>query len=350
MIGQPRRRRSTRLLAGLALVALAVAGCSSGDDAAAPSTTQTIPLDEAMALNQIQVIGSHNSYHISNFDQIADVSPLAVALDYTHQPLTRQLDGGLRSLELDVWLQDDGELHVLHFPGFDPISVCDLFTACLTEVHDWSTAHPDHVPLGILVEVKATAEELGAHGVDQIDDDIRSVFGEGSLITPDDVRGDRATLADAVPNGWPTLAEARGRVMFAMDNEDAVRDLYTEGRPSLQGRVLFTSSARGRPDAAFIKLNDPVVDRDKIRRLVAAGYIVRTRADSDVLGAVNGDTVGRRRAFASGSQWVSTDFPATEPPARSSGYTVEFPGGGFTRCNVVNAPDRCAGAALEPAG
>ncbi len=350
---RPRRHRPITLLVGLGLVAVVAvlaASCSSSEETAATTTTSTIPLDEAMALNQIQVIGSHNSYHVSNYDQIKDVSPLAVALDYTHQPLAEQLDGGLRSLELDVWLQDDGALHVLHFPGFDPISVCDLFTDCLTEVRDWSTAHPDHVPIGILVEVKATAEQFGAHGIDQIDEEIRSVFDEGSLITPDDVRGDRPTLAEAVPEGWPTLAEARGRVMFAMDNEDAVRDLYAEGRPSLEGRVLFTSSARGRPDAAFIKLNDPVVDRDKIRRLIDAGYIVRTRADSDVLGAVNGDTVGRRRAFASGAQWVSTDFPATEPPARSSGYTVEFPDGGFTRCNVVNAPERCADDALEPEG
>lgn len=349
------RRRTALLPASLALLALVAGACSSSggsapvaEPAGATPTTVAAAPDDAVALNQIQVIGSHNSYHISNFDQIGGLSPAAVALDYTHQPLTEQLDGGLRSFELDVWLRD-GALHVFHFPDFDPISTCDLFTDCLTEIREWSTAHPGHVPLGVLVEVKAQPEEFGADGIDQIDADIRSVFADDEIILPDDVRGDAATLAEAVPEGWPTLGDSRGRVMFAMDNEDAIRDLYTEGHPSLEGRVLFTPSAEGRPDAAFIKLNDPVADLDEIQRLVDAGFIIRTRADSELLRAQGGDTTDREDAFASGAQWVSTDYPATEPPAPQSGYTVEFPGGGYARCNVVNAPESCDDAQIDPA-
>lgn len=350
----PAAVRSRLLVLGLTgLLATGAVACSSDDsgseDAAAESgPTTTLAHDDAVGLNQIQVIGSHNSYHVSNFDQIGGVSPLAATLDYTHDPLPEQLDEGLRSFELDVFLRDDGELHVLHFPDFDPITTCDLFTDCLTQIHDWSQDNPDHVPLGVLVEVKSPAEELGASGMDQIDEDVRSVFAEDEIITPDDVRGGAATLGEAVPEGWPSLGESRGQAMFAMDNEDAVRDLYADGHPSLEGRVLFTSSAEGRPDAAFIKLNDPTGDLDEIQRLVAAGYIVRTRADSDLLNAQNGETEDRDNAFLSGAQWVSTDYPATEDPAPNSGYTVAFPDGTFARCNPVDAPDTCDDAAVDP--
>jgi hypothetical protein len=136
--------------------------------------------------------------------------------------------------------------------------------------------------------------------------------------------------------------------MFAIDNEDAIRDLYTDGHPSLEGRAMFVPSAVGRPDAAFIKLNDPVADLSKIQRLVDAGFIVRTRADADLLNAQNGETIDREDAFDSGAQWVSSDYPATEPPAPHSGYTVAFPDGTFARCNPVNAPDGCDDAAVDP--
>lgn len=347
------RSRRFVLVVGLAvLLAAGATACSSdsgSDDAAAEGgPTTTVAHDDAVGLNQVQVIGSHNSYHVSNFDQIGGISPLAATLDYTHDPLPEQLDEGLRSFELDVFLQDDGKLHVLHFPDFDPITTCDLFTDCLDQIHTWSEANPDHVPLGVLVEVKSPAQELGTAGMDQIDEDIRSVFAEDDLITPDDIRGDAATLAEAVPEGWPTLGESRGQVMFAMDNGDEVRDLYVDGHPSLEDRVLFTSSEEGRPDAAFIKLNDPTDSLADIQRLVEAGYIVRTRADSDLLNAQNGEIEDRENAFVSGAQWISTDYPATEPPAPDSGYTVAFPDGTFARCNPVNAPDTCVDAAVDP--
>ena len=331
----------------LVLVAVLVASLAScSDDDTAGTTTAAPSLDDSMQINQLQLIGSHNSFHVSNFDVLEDVSDLAVTLDYTHEPLPEQLDGGLRVFELDLW-QQDGELHVLHFPDFDPISVCDLFTECLGEIQAWSADHDDHVPRGIMIEVKAEAPTFGTAGMDSIDDDIRSVFGADEIIEPDDVRGDAATLAEAVPDGWPTLGEARGQVMFALDNENEIRDLYVEDHPSLEGRAMFTSSQPGRPDAAFIKLNEAQDDHDRIADLVADGYIIRTRTDADLIEAKRGDTERMELAFASGAQWLSSDYPATEPPAPDTGYTVAFDDGGFVRCNPVNAPDGCEDGELE---
>ena len=39
----------------------------------------------------------------------------------------------------------------------------------------------------------------------------------------------------------------------------------------------------GEPDAAFVKLNDPVGNESLIQDMVSAGYVVRTRADADTI-------------------------------------------------------------------
>ena len=77
------------------------------------------------------------------------------------------------------------------------------------------------------------------------------------MILPDDVRGDHATLEEAVlEDGWPTLGQSRGKVIFMMDNGDPYRSTYLAGHPTLEGRVLFTNAEPGQPDAAFVKRND----------------------------------------------------------------------------------------------
>jgi hypothetical protein len=113
--------------------------------------------------------------------------------------------------------------------------------------------------------------------------------------------------------------------------------------------VLFTNSEVGRPDAAFIKLNNPVGDAQKIHDAVAAGYVVRTRADSDTHEARDNNTVPRDAAISGGAQWVSTDF---EVPGKAFGnpYFVSIPGGTPARCNPLNTPSWCTSALIEPGG
>src|SRR5690606_6177200 len=101
--------------------------------------------------------------------------------------------------------------------------------------------------------------------------------------------------------GWPTLGQARGKVIFALDNGGEKKAIYTEGHPSLRGRVLFTSALPGEDEAAFVKLNDPIGDFDLIQELVAQGFLVRTRADGDTVQARPGDTTQRDAALASGA-------------------------------------------------
>src|SRR5204863_4580081 len=121
-------------------------------------------------------------------------------------------------------------------------------------------AHPGHVPIMILVEAKDDRLPIGLGGAaipipigtpefDALDAEIRSVLPAEKVITPDEVRGTQATLEAAIlSNGWPTLAQSRGRLLFTLDNASK-REAYIAGHPSLTGRILFTNAEPGDPDA-----------------------------------------------------------------------------------------------------
>jgi hypothetical protein len=246
----------------------------------------------------------------------------------------------------------------IHIPDIDWRSTCETFVACLEEVKAWSDANPGHLPIAILVELKddppilpggtlAQPLPIGPDELDALDDEIRSVFSADRMIEPDDVRGPRRTLEDAVLlDGWPTLGEARGKVVFLMDNANK-RDFYRAGRPSLDGRPIFTNAVPGDPDAAFVKLNDARGDLALIQDVVASGYLVRTRSDGGTTEARTGDTRARDAALASGAQYVSTDYPVPDPRF-GTGFFVQIPNGHPGRCNPVSAPAWCDATKLEP--
>ena len=69
---------------------------------------------EDLRLNQIQVIGSHNSYHFAppadSSHPEEDQSTRPDAWNYTHPPLAAQLERGVRQFELDVFADSKGGL------------------------------------------------------------------------------------------------------------------------------------------------------------------------------------------------------------------------------------------------
>lgn len=306
----------------------------------------------AIQMNQIQVIGTHNSYHVRPSNTVMAVakrvSDETKTWDYSHAPLNEQLDRGVRSFELDLHNKAAGYA-VFHVPFVDANSTCATLVDCMLVVRDWSDAHPGHVPILLLFEIKddlaaldSNIQPIDAGALDKLDNEVVSVFGLDKLITPDEVRRGRPTLEWAVLElGWPSLAETRGRVMAVLHEDDRIRDLYCEGRPSLEGRAMFTRSEPGRADAAVLVEDDPSVER--IQRLVQAGYLVRTRADS---GLYAGGLDRRDAALASGAQVISTDFPMGEA-CLESGYIVAFHGAAPFRCNPVNAPTECSLGSLE---
>lgn len=341
---------------------------------------------KCVRLNQIQALGSHNSYHVHPQEPLwsellAATGETFFPWDYSHLPLDQQFASqNVRQIEIDVFADPDGGLYrnrkgrtiiggpvivgppELDEPGFKVFHVQDLdfettclsFVDCLEVVRGWSDTNPGHLPIAILVELKddalipslvTTPVPIGPAELDALDAEIRSVFSEEQMITPDDVRGDAATLEEAVlTRGWPTLAWAKGKVIFLMDNSGRYRDDYVAGHPNLEGRALFTNSSPGQPDAGFIKMNDPF--DTMIPENVAAGYLVRTRSDADLWEGRENDTAPRQAAINSAAHWVSTDFPAPRPELGSD-YSVQIPGGMPARCNPANAPEACRASALE---
>jgi hypothetical protein len=339
----------------LSFLCAAMASCATESD---PSAEQ----DRVLRMNQIQVLGTHNSYHIQPRDSILEALAIfdspetALELEYTALPLQEQFDHGVRQLELDIFADPAGGMYALrrglivvgddHDPGLPELDEpgmkvlhvqdvdfethCLTFIACLTELKDWSDTHRGHVPITVMIEAKEEVIsdplnlgftiplEFGPEELADVDEEILRVFTAARVITPDEVRGDYATLEEAVLNGgWPTLEQARGRVMFVFLNRSAARDHYIDGHPSLEGRVMFTNSVVGEPEAAWFNVNNALNDGEEIESLVAAGYIVRTRADEETRQAREDDYTLQEAAWASGGQFVSTDYvvrtPTSEP-------------------------------------
>ena len=290
-----------------------------------------------LRLNQLQFVGSHNSYKQAQSWGWATVlrwlnEDAARALDYEHLPLAEQLDLGLRVLELDVFYDAaSGTFPVGHVQLMDMNSHCSPLHECLAQLRAWSDAHRDHLPLLIMFNAKDQP-------IPRLPTPTR--FDEAAFEALDGVLeaglGDRLLRPGAVgPGAWPTVAESRGQVLLLLDEGAPKRDLYDTGAP----RPLFMHLPESDSRAAIFVINDPLAEGERIRHLVAQGYLVRTRADADTEEARSNDTRRREAAFASGAQAISTDYYI--PSKRfESNYVVRLPS--VARCNPVSAPGPCA--------
>ena len=315
----------------VALLLAILAACSRGGGGR-EEPPPAYRLDGTLRLNQIQVLGTHNSYHVA-----PPAGPgLTPERDITQSPLSVQLEQqSVRQLELDVHASPGGPLTVFHLRG-DEGTTCPTLVACLREVRDWSEGHRGHLPLFVLIEPK---HELGAF-VDglTVDAEVRSVFRRDQLLTPDDVQGSWPSLRQAVQEGgWPLLGSTRNKVVVVYTDDVANRAAYTSDETSLQGRAMFVYANPASPLAAFASVPDARFDASRIASLVGAGYIVRTRADDGGVEARANDSSRAVAALASGAHLVSTDYPV---PA-ASGYVV-LPPGTPARCNPVTAPPQAA--------
>jgi len=196
------------------IAALIMASLTCASAAAAPVEAPGLPAD--LKINQIQVLGTHNSYaqgldpHVASLfverlgntftNYVNGMAPAARALfneehpyplapadvlKYEHPGLATQLDLGVRSVEIDVNPDPRGGVYsdpvsyrmlraqgvtdllpfdhtdldkpgfkVLHIPDIDFRSSCPTLRLCLGQIRNWSDAHPGHVPLFILIEAK----------------------------------------------------------------------------------------------------------------------------------------------------------------------------------------------------
>ncbi|HEY0619215.1 MAG TPA: phosphatidylinositol-specific phospholipase C1-like protein [Kribbella sp.] len=385
-------RISKKVMAGLASAAIAATGLTTAalpPGKPVPAADELRTADSGVRINQLQMIGSHNSYHreLSATEQKVQQAqnPGSVDLWYSHASIPAQLgDQNVRTLELDLFPDPAGGLYtyplirkltgqgpltdpelakpgikVMHIPDFDYNTNCRSFVLCLRQVKTWSDQHPDSTPVVIQLELKQSDPNVVAAGgvkappwdltnLNSIDTEIRSVFSEDKLLSPDDVRKPGLSLEQSVlTKGWPTVAQARGKVMFFFDNggEGEIRDLYRTGKPNLEGRAVFTRGPEGQPDAAITEVNDPRgANQAEIQRLVKKGYLIRTRSDEPLATIRANETSRVGIALASGAQWVTTDFPVAGMAARyDSDFVAQLPGHTPVRCNPVVGPVWCRG-------
>ena len=146
-----------------------------------PASSRVRAVDEDVRINQVQVIGSHNSYKRMVSDPEEElrrsfIGDGADLMQYQHEPLGVQFSSQkVRQIELDVYLDSAGGLYsnpllrsaagvgpydpamdapgikVLHIQDVDYATTCLTFVSCLQQIETWSDANPSHLPIAVLV-------------------------------------------------------------------------------------------------------------------------------------------------------------------------------------------------------
>jgi len=334
-------------------------------------------MDANLRLDQLQIVGTAESYKQRPEAALMTLIRMggktgAQALDYGQAPLSKQLDNDVRSLQFDVAydpkggayknpaaagmamaLLPDSYVQAMAKPGFKVIHVLDVdyrssclaLRDCLQQVAAWSKAHPAHLPLFITLRTNdaktpmpgaTTPMACDQAAMDALDGEIRAVFTPDQIITPDQLQAGHASLREAaMAHAWPSLASARGKVIFVL-NDSAKTKAYQGARKSLEGRAMFVAADEASPLASFLSIPDPVKDGGRIRQAVHDGFMVLTRADEETREARTRNHTRRDAAFASGAQIVQTDFIAADPAI------------GPYRVNLADNPEAMCGKDLSP--
>ncbi len=350
----------------LAIVVISSLGCKR-ENAQAVS---------GLKLNEIQIIGSHNSYKEKIEPALLQIlkseNPDVEGLDYEHISIRKQLELGLRSLELDVlhdpigghytkpkgieMLEAQGYqaerydttaltsagLKTFHVPDIDFRSSCLTFKACLSEVKEWSDMHPNHIPVIITINPKSSGVDrpdftevlpFDEEALDALDSEIKEIFSSDKLITPRLIKGKYSSLKEAVTqSGWPLLSEMQGRILFVLDSPETITEEYLKANN--YDRPMFVNVNYEHPQCAFLIMNSPVEQETAIQERVAQGFMVRTRADANTQEARNGDLSRFEAAIRSGAQVISTDY-YLKSLSPNQDFEIVFEDRSYSRCNPV---------------
>lgn len=222
-------------------------------------------------INQIQVIGTHNSYQLpadprvmalfgpalkALFAQSAQhlteqqraslaeehpwgIDDPAQTLDYMQLPIEMQLRMGVRSLELDLQPDPEGGryadplayrelrrsgktdlapiyetelrkpgMKVFHLADLDFRSQCPLLRQCLQRLREWSDANPGHSPVFILLEPKLSGLSRAIPGAAEVPPFDAAAFAEVDEAIRSVIGNDRLFTPDQLRGRYATLEEA----------------------------------------------------------------------------------------------------------------------------------------------
>ncbi len=307
-----------------------------------PGADATIGRRDAMpsslTIEALQVAGTHNSYHVAP----------AVAFDashnYTQLPLDQQLAGGVRALELDLHLGANGVFEIYHISFIDPNTTCSTLDDCLHVIATWSDAHSSHTPIFVWFELKDDTGGQRITDLIPVETAILKVFRPEQLITAAWLRGSHASPHERIVTaGWPTLAEARGRIMFSIITRDARTQAYSHDFTSLDDRIMFVNAAPEQfslPWASITKVDvsqvDVAADALAAHLLVATNVCAINLSDAECQSRSTS-------AVGAGIHMLHDDLPF---PISGRTYSLKLPGGS-PGCNPVTAPPNCAPSLLE---
>jgi hypothetical protein len=222
--------------------------------------------------NEVQQKAVHNSY------------------DRDEALLDQLIYHRVRALELDIhigkwtWPEVPGDWYVYHTngPGLNNTS-CHRFSDCLRELSAFQSATPEHEVTTIFVDLKDAFQASG-HAPEDLDTRILGGLDKSALFTPADLlaRCPGATSLRAAVAGacaWPTLAELRGKIVFALTGGDlcgpsSVLGAYLGQGAATTSRVAFVAPDLSdtcplskhdtlAPDAVFFNMDYSNVDKAK---------------------------------------------------------------------------------------
>jgi len=299
-------------------------------------------LENGLKFNEVQFLATHNSYkqrmsRASYYAMNWVAAPLGLAAekdewDYEFEPLTQQLDKGIRSIELDV-MKDGESFRCGHVGVLDMSSNChDLALTC-QEIRMWSDAHPDHLPITILVEAKPSIAADGGmyklidlDGVEALGGIFRREF-EDKLFTPSEMRGSYESFgALRRDNGWPALRDMLGKILILYHYNEATTADYIALSPSLDVQKMFPVLEYpvvevDTDSATFILCNDPL-DHDVIAAYTNKNLLVRTRIDM----YMHHEQEKYDSGVTAGALLLTTDYPPRDNLGDDS-YAAILPGG-----------------------
>jgi hypothetical protein len=276
---------------------------------------------------------------------------------------------------------------VLHIPDFDFNSHCTTLKECLQIIKEWSDSNPTHLPFSLYLELKeanvleSTLGDIGmqllntllnastapgpgvtipvpeptAATLIALQEEVLSVLGSESIITPDDVREMLSTIdasdysatklnelllkprpSSSLSNNnnnnnnntttcpWPPLSSMQGKILLPILLTKSARVAnYNTIWPNAEGSIFWpVLQTFPVPNAVFKSAgidNIGAVDetftnklaaiKEEVNSAVGGGYIVRARADADTVEARAGRTERRDALLLeTGTHVVATDY------------------------------------------
>lgn len=286
----------------LVIIAALFASCSSKNNNFAENGT--VAFADSLRINQIQVLGTHNSYSKPIDKNVLDlIDPIfeklsttymdrmsedekakyleyhpnsvkmSEGLCYSHPDFKSQLNAGIRSLEIDIYYDPTGNrfnkpatyelmkakgindllpidtvklaklgFKVMHIPDVDFRTHYTLLEDALIDLRNWSDSHLDHVPVFIMVEAKDSGIPLFPNSAEVLPFTSK-VFDELDSLVFSVIGKEKIITPDQVRGNFETLDKA-----VKAQNWPKLKDSL--------GKFVFLLL----PSAAGISTNNPYIE------------------------------------------------------------------------------------------